>query len=151
MLPVGPDQAGTPPTEHLPPFPGPCLTQVPFSFSLCLTLFLYSCIPVKRRAWVKIFNRIRIKPLHGIAFLWGQLGAWPVTLINSDSLLFLFFSAVDEWRTGSLISENNTTHEAVFCFTFWSYWDCNKTSNSFVSNYFMIVKKKNKSVFLFPC
>lgn len=47
VLPVGPDQAGTPPTEHLPPFPGPCLTQVPFSFSLCLTLFLYSCIPVK--------------------------------------------------------------------------------------------------------
>uniref|UniRef100_A0A8C1M267 non-specific serine/threonine protein kinase n=1 Tax=Cyprinus carpio TaxID=7962 RepID=A0A8C1M267_CYPCA len=27
VLPVGPDQAGTPPTEHLPPFPGPCLTQ----------------------------------------------------------------------------------------------------------------------------
>ncbi|XP_052438104.1 serine/threonine-protein kinase WNK1 isoform X11 [Carassius gibelio] len=27
VLPVSPDQAGTPPTEHLPPFPGPCLTQ----------------------------------------------------------------------------------------------------------------------------
>ncbi|XP_077091092.1 serine/threonine-protein kinase WNK1 isoform X4 [Siphateles boraxobius] len=27
VLPVGTDQAGTPPTEHLPPFPGPCLTQ----------------------------------------------------------------------------------------------------------------------------
>ncbi|XP_016303016.1 serine/threonine-protein kinase WNK1-like isoform X1 [Sinocyclocheilus anshuiensis] len=27
VLPVGPDQAGTPLTEHLPPFPGPCLTQ----------------------------------------------------------------------------------------------------------------------------
>ncbi|XP_037395435.1 serine/threonine-protein kinase WNK1 isoform X24 [Pygocentrus nattereri] len=27
VLPVGSEQAGTPPTEHLPPFPGPCLTQ----------------------------------------------------------------------------------------------------------------------------
>ncbi|XP_073803118.1 serine/threonine-protein kinase WNK1 isoform X46 [Danio rerio] len=27
VLPVGPDQAGTPPTEHLPPFPGPGLIQ----------------------------------------------------------------------------------------------------------------------------
>nr|XP_055046725.1 serine/threonine-protein kinase WNK1 isoform X15 [Misgurnus anguillicaudatus] len=27
VLPVGPDQAGTPPSEHLPPFPGPCLIQ----------------------------------------------------------------------------------------------------------------------------
>ncbi|XP_049330996.1 serine/threonine-protein kinase WNK1 isoform X4 [Astyanax mexicanus] len=27
VLPVGSEQAGTPPTEHPPPFPGPCLTQ----------------------------------------------------------------------------------------------------------------------------
>ncbi|KAI1888495.1 hypothetical protein AGOR_G00185750 [Albula goreensis] len=27
VLPVGSEQAGTPPTEHLAPFPGPCLTQ----------------------------------------------------------------------------------------------------------------------------
>ncbi|KAG7455822.1 hypothetical protein MATL_G00245100 [Megalops atlanticus] len=27
VLPVGSEQAGTPPTEHLSPFPGPCLTQ----------------------------------------------------------------------------------------------------------------------------